>query len=370
MYYTVLAFIDYGGHSPCTPSGRAFLIIYGMGLFVISSSYTAELASFLISAIASGDGVITNIGDMSSRGIPACMDYDPKTAAAGSQYQLEMIRTGNPTLNLEYIKPFNIKKAAAAIRSGECKGALVLKPHLDLWRRPEDCDILEAGPPAAILGAGWLTNKGSPCVSACIDYWLQYARDAENKLAVLLAKWQDLTTTCPTLVTEENLENSRISLEQMSGIFGTYIVVAVLCCLGKFGHSLVFSLTGVKNSDTGGGGPETEDPHKIQQNSVDWTSVNLSIASGLEHEVASDKPVEPPSKRPDTIEEREALILRQGLPVLQKELEIKCSEEAALVELKQVLGNLRQTQMDNMKTIETLVGPDQASGFTSCLRLV
>jgi len=96
----------------------------------------------------------------------------------------------------------------------------------------------------------------------------------------------------------------------------------------------------------------------------------LSIASGLEHEVASDKPVEPPSKRPDTIEEREALILRQGLPVLQKELEIKCSEEAALVELKQVLGNLRQTQMDNMKTIETLVGPDQASGFTSCLRLV
>ena len=38
MYYTVLAFIDYGGHSPCTPSGRAFLIIYGMGLFVIRSN--------------------------------------------------------------------------------------------------------------------------------------------------------------------------------------------------------------------------------------------------------------------------------------------------------------------------------------------
>jgi len=306
--------------------------------------------------------------------------------------------TAHPELGLTMVDGLTTKIAVEMLRNGTCQAAIVTKTDFQAWQKtPDQCDIEAIGSNVGVLWASWLTNQESPCVSQALDYWLQEARDGQGSFVVnKQIEWEGKSPCAVVSTKEPDLEDARVSLLQFSGLLGLYGVMALLAVTIKTAVGLSSLGKNVESNDGNlidalcMASKETPDKHTgMRGSSNERESCDLpahSPTASLTSPAGSPSspgsgPGSPRSRKyiekrytsakaasrhrrlmeGISIEEKEAIILRNELNNLQQVSEIKSARTQCYQQLQEDIRRLTDMQHDSIRATEQLIAQKNTS---------
>jgi len=178
MYLSAALFVQTGAHEPRSPSGRLFMVFWGLTVLVLLSCYTASMASFLVVG-AETSSEINSVDDLINRGLPACIMYEVGAAAMRRIFPdlLISMEGGGPMAMPE------------RLRSKTCAAAIVNRVELRMLQRdPANCHLRVKGGTLLPSTAGWATGLHSTCLSQTLDYALEI-ENSNGNAELELARW-------------------------------------------------------------------------------------------------------------------------------------------------------------------------------------
>jgi hypothetical protein len=242
IYLAMIAFNDQGGHEPHTPSGRVFLIVWGVTVMITTAALTAELAAFLTDRSESANAdAFSTAAEAERKQIPVCVSA--RSTLLRTQTRISYSAMGFELRNFGTANVSSYEDAAQKLLMKDkkdpqvCKALLLQKPSLDIIRTMPNykdyCDITVAGAPTSSLPAGWLTGKEHPCVAYTVDYYMQEAVDT-GEVVRLLNKWQGKDLCPKVTVSTTDHAAERLTIEHFGGLFAIFLAAATFFAVLQF----------------------------------------------------------------------------------------------------------------------------------------
>jgi len=247
-----LAFLTVTGHMEFKPNTLAARLLTWSLTFwalVISSAYTANMASFLISEDTI-EFKYANLEAAQSMGATLCI--------RGNTYSDGVVSSLYPTLGKNMLRFLNEADCITAMNSGRCQGVVTKVATYEIYQRTakfnEQCNLKWSGKVEQFVSGGFAlpVDTGSRCTSLVhhtIDYHLMQLK-ATGEIDKI---WEEFLTetTDNTCVEKKQVDmgggnDSQMTSLALIDIGGIFLFHAVFCCI-----SLLISLFRYKTKDRG-----------------------------------------------------------------------------------------------------------------------
>ena len=212
-------------YQPRTPAGRLLHIGFALFVLVTISSYTANLATYLI--ISNEATTITDLEDAVRKRVPVC----------GYGYVKETLFALHPGLESIYVPASDV---LAAVDEGNCTAAIVTDNHLNKRKAREPtqhCDKVIVGGVVASWSLAWPLNSemDKPISTAILERLLNGRYNSFR----LLAQQQYGITKDTCTASDSGTGLSVTEIAGIVAILGMFMVAAFLCKLICSSRSLM-----------------------------------------------------------------------------------------------------------------------------------